>query len=456
MPKAVYITDPVPTETAARVDQPTFNVLSLCSGVGGLDLGLGLAVRNARTVCYVEREAYCCEVLAERMADGCLDAAPVWTDLRTFDGRPWRGVVDCVIGGYPCQPFSVAGKRLAAADPRHLWPEVARIVREVEPSWCFFENVAGHLRLGFEQVERDLRELGYVVAAGLFTAAEVGATHKRERLFIVGRRVSDDRGEPDRRRDGPATQISGVADPEHGSRTERAGDVLAGQRAGLHGQPADGGGEAGDGDVADTAGDRPQGGWEYNAGSSSSGATAVIGRRRPTEQCAENVGDPEGTGRQQHRRGGRSEGGQSPAEISRRAVRGEQRTAVDERVDADGGTIHSGNVGDSVVYTEIVGRREGRPEPAVRSGRDAATGTGLPTWPPGPGERERWAAIVAAYPTVKPAVRGVADGMAPRVDRLRAAGNGVVPAVAALAWRTLAPVVEEVAHAEGRPPLSDV
>lgn len=173
----------------------TFNVLSLCTGTGGLDLGIRMAVPAARTVCCVEREAFCVEVLATRMEEQALDDAPVWSDLKTFDGKPWRGVVDLVTGGYPCQPFSLAGARKGADDPRHLWPDVKRIVEEVAPQLCFFENVAGHLSLGFEDVVRDLEEMGYRVAAGLFTAEEVGAPHRRERLFIlahadVGRRES--------------------------------------------------------------------------------------------------------------------------------------------------------------------------------------------------------------------------------------------------------------------------
>jgi DNA (cytosine-5)-methyltransferase 1 len=161
------------------------NVLSLCAGGGGLDLGVGLAVPDARTVCYVENEVTAAAVLVSNMEAERLPAAPLWTDLRTFDGTAWRGVVDIVIGGYPCQPFSNAGKRLGADDPRHLWPEVCRIVSEVAPEWCFFENVGAHLRLGFDEVARDLQGMGYRVAAGLFTAEEVGAPHGRERLFIL-------------------------------------------------------------------------------------------------------------------------------------------------------------------------------------------------------------------------------------------------------------------------------
>lgn len=161
------------------------NVLALCAGIGGLELGIKLAHPPARCVCYVEGEAYAAAVLVRRMEEGCLDEAPVWSDVKTFDGKPWCGVVDCVSAGYPCQPFSIAGKRLGEDDPRHLWPDISRIVREVRPSLCFFENVPHHLRLGFKEVRAELCSMGYRVAAGLFTAEEVGAPHKRERLYIM-------------------------------------------------------------------------------------------------------------------------------------------------------------------------------------------------------------------------------------------------------------------------------
>ena len=161
------------------------NVLALCSGIGGIELGLKLAEPTARTVCYVEREAYPLAVTLARVRDGVLDDAPIGTDLKTFDGKPWRGVVDCITGGYPCQPFSSAGRRKGEDDPRHLWPDIRRIIGEVQPRFCFFENVAGHLSLGFESVWGNLCDMGYTVEAGLFTAAEVGAPHKRQRLFFL-------------------------------------------------------------------------------------------------------------------------------------------------------------------------------------------------------------------------------------------------------------------------------
>ena len=172
--------------------------LSLCSGAGGIDLGLTLAMPGYRTVGHVERETYAAALLVARMEDASLDQAVVWDDVGTFDGRSWRGAVDIVTAGYPCQPFSVAGKRQGAADPRHLWPHVARIIGEVEPPFVFLENVAHHLRLGFPEVASGLVGMGYRLAAGLFTAAEVGAPHKRERLFILAIREGDQLADPAR------------------------------------------------------------------------------------------------------------------------------------------------------------------------------------------------------------------------------------------------------------------
>ncbi|WP_295049739.1 DNA cytosine methyltransferase, partial [uncultured Paracoccus sp.] len=136
--------------------------------------------------------------LVARMEEASLDDAPLWDDVATFDGRPWRGAVDIVTAGYPCQPFSVAGKRRGADDPRHLWPHVARIIGEVEPPFVFLENVAHHLRLGFPEVASGLVGMDYRLAAGLFTAAEVGAPHKRKRLFIPAIREGDELADPAR------------------------------------------------------------------------------------------------------------------------------------------------------------------------------------------------------------------------------------------------------------------
>ncbi|MCI5097719.1 MAG: DNA cytosine methyltransferase [Rhodobacteraceae bacterium] len=172
-----------------------FRGLSLCSGVGGLDLGLHIAEPGYRTVCYVERNSFAASALVARMADASLDPAPIWDDLKSFDGRPWRGRVHILTAGYPCQPFSMSGLRKGEADPRHLWPDVARVIDEVRPEWCFFENVPGHLTLGLRDVVGDLQRLGYRVAARVQSAAEVGASHRRDRLFILAHADCRKRGE---------------------------------------------------------------------------------------------------------------------------------------------------------------------------------------------------------------------------------------------------------------------
>lgn len=162
------------------------NGLALCSGVGGIDLGLKLATGGAyRSVCHVEREGFVAAVLVARMAEKVLEDAPIWDDVTTFDGRPWRGIVDVITAGFPCQPHSVAGKRQGMADSRWIWDDIARIVDEVRPSLVFIENVPGLVTSGLERVRADLLRMGFRVEAGFFSATEVGAPHRRQRLFIL-------------------------------------------------------------------------------------------------------------------------------------------------------------------------------------------------------------------------------------------------------------------------------
>jgi len=164
----------------------TITVLSLCTGYGGLELGLSRALQNPMRVVAVEVEAYALANLVAKAEEGELAIEALWPDLRTFPKERFRGCFDIITAGYPCQPFSCAGKRQGESDPRHLWPYIAGIVQAVRPVWCFFENVSGHLTLGFPEVYRSLRDMGYSVETELFTAAECGAPHRRERLFILG------------------------------------------------------------------------------------------------------------------------------------------------------------------------------------------------------------------------------------------------------------------------------
>ncbi|MCJ8026993.1 DNA cytosine methyltransferase [Shinella yambaruensis] len=296
-------------------DVPSFTGVALCAGVGGLELGLHIAEPTYRTVCFVEREAFPAAALVARMGDEALDQAPVWSDVTTFDGRPWRGRVHLLTAGYPCQPFSFAGQRRGEDDPRHLWPHVRRIVAEMDPEWCFFENVEGHLSLGAASVFADLSAMGYSIKAGLFSAAEVGAPHQRRRLFIVA----------------------------HADKVP----ILHQDRAG-------------------------------------------VGERLPEDE---------------RRCGGSG--------ITIRDRKG--REGLDPDMVADHGM-------------------RGDPDASFQ----------LPVFPPAPSEFERWSPILARHPDLQPELFGLGDGMADRVDRCDAAGNGVVSLAAAYAWRTL-----KAAHLSG-------
>jgi len=161
-------------------------ILSLCTGMRGLERGIERAIGPVRTVSYVEIEAVVIENLVQQMEQGVLAPTPIFSNVKTFPWELFRGKVHGITGGYPCQPFSAAGLRKGADDPRHLWPFIKYGVKKSRPDWVFFENVEGHLSLGFERVQKDLRKMGYVVEAGVFTAQEVGAPHKRSRLFILG------------------------------------------------------------------------------------------------------------------------------------------------------------------------------------------------------------------------------------------------------------------------------
>ena len=239
--------------------QESPRVLSTVTGYGGIELGLAASVGPLRIIAYVEREAYACQNLVAKVEAGRLPCAPIWTDLRTFIAGPLLGRVDVLTGGYPCQPFSVAGKRLGAADPRHLWPEYVRIIGECRPRWCFFENVRGHVSKGLREVRYDLERLGYRVEAGIFSAEEVGAPHRRERVYLLAADTHREllrfqlRGSGGTYRDGPAVPgDDGKAQPM--ADANRAG--LEGHRDVYRGLPVD----------ARSGGPPDLGGWDVEPG----------------------------------------------------------------------------------------------------------------------------------------------------------------------------------------------
>lgn len=227
-----------------------------------------------RTVCYVERDQYCQRVLLQRMADGVLDVAPIWDNADIFNGFAFRGGVDVVSAGFPCQPFSVAGHQLAEADPRNGWPTTLRIIREARPRLVLLENVPGLLAGShgyFGTVLGDLAEAGYDARWGVLSAQDVGAPHVRKRLWVLAY-LPDADGE--RRGAGRSRRTSGsdsgiqnaageLADPDGGRfEGQRFSGLLDSERAPRGPDPDRCGGE-----IPDPIGDGVEG--EFEAGAAS-------------------------------------------------------------------------------------------------------------------------------------------------------------------------------------------
>jgi DNA (cytosine-5)-methyltransferase 1 len=156
------------------------NVLDLFSGIGGFSLGLERA--GMRTVAFCERDEYCRAVLRKHWPD-----VPCFDDIHTIDadGLGRLGRIDLVCGGFPCQPFSVAGEQKGKEDDRHLWPEMCRVIALARPAWVIGENVAGLIAMALDDVLADLEGLGYTARTFVIPAAAVGAPHRRDRLWIV-------------------------------------------------------------------------------------------------------------------------------------------------------------------------------------------------------------------------------------------------------------------------------
>jgi DNA (cytosine-5)-methyltransferase 1 len=286
------------------------NELALFAGAGGGILGGKLL--GWRTVCAVESDAYARSVLLARQRDGHLDRFPIWDDVKTFDGRKWRGSVDVVTAGWPCQDISCAGKGEGITGKRSgLWVEVARILGEVRPRHFLGENSSMLLaNRGWRTVFGDLSALGYRYRWGVLGAHHAGAPHKRDRIWILASHA-DRNSKPAEPVDDEAPRVSGVATN------------------------------------ADRAGQQEQ------------RRTVAVQAQQPAIECSRS-----------------------------------------HMADSDGRRGHDAGVG-----------RQRIPQ----NDRESSA-----TW---------WEA--------EPNVGRVADGVAHRVDRLRAIGNGQVPAVAALAWITL-------------------
>ena len=300
------------------------NELALFAGSGGGILGGHLL--GWRTVAAVEIEDYPRRVLLQRQADGLLPRFPVWDDICTFDGKPWRGKVDVISGGFPCQDISAAGKGDGLDGERSgLWTQMARVVSEVRPPFVFVENSPMLTTRGGTRVIADLTQMGYDTKWTVMGAADIGAPHQRDRFWIVAKQrelLSH-----------PKYHRNGWREQQQESSTQKDG-VLA--------NPSSFGSETG---LADTQG------WQE-------------GYTNQSQHSGSNLANP----------------------------------------------THSGDVW-----------REWELGFAQQEHHSGGSQTD--------GSRQWW--------SVEPPVGRVAHGVAHRVDRLKAIGNGQVPACAAAAWRLL-------------------
>jgi len=322
-----------------------------------------------------------------------------WDDVRTFDGRPYRGRIDVVSGGFPCQDISAAGKGAGIDGERSgMWAHMARIIREVGPRYAFVENSPVLTSRGLGVVLGDLAALGYDARWGVLGAIDAGAPHKRERIWIVAESRSAGAG-----------SVMGEAGDSHGRASGKYVPPLR-QAHGANGSNrTDPASESAD--AADAAGyGRGQGIKNGAGGSEGMGARP---QQRPRDGRG-NVADTAGT--QDHAKRGDCECGRDSM------GRNQETSQQDERApDHDGSCGCRGDVGNA----PCIGRHEEQTADDLQRSRlqseaRRSSGANGGSW---------WAS--------EPDVGRVAHGVAARVDRLKAIGNGQVPSVAALAWRIL-------------------
>ena len=364
------------------------NELALFAGAGGGILGGHLL--GWRTICAVEWDAYAASILVHRQNDGSLPPFPIWDDVQTFDGRPWRGRVDVISGGFPCQDISAAGKGAGIDGERSgMWGHMARIVGEVRPRFVFVENSPMLVGRGLARVLGDLASLGYDAKWGVLGARNAGAPHKRDRIWIVGEL-------PDSQLLRRNSRLRGQAGQQPGERREARGVI------------ASSGEDVADSDLCRFV--EPIDDEKRRDG--------VDSRESPGNCCraSEDVADAHGSGSESFKPSElRAEGAfQSPGHSGEAdQTQGEEESQGEEAVPHAHGKRPLPPEG----HRELGGQRSGECGHQERGGggQDAAE-----VW---------WA--------TEPELGRVAYGVAHRVDRLKCIGNGQVPQCAALAWRIL-------------------
>ena len=412
----------------------TLNELALFAGAGGGILGGKLL--GWRTVCAVEWDAYAASVLVARQNDGCLPPFPIWDDVQTFDGNPWRGRVDVISGGFPCQDISAAGKGAGIEGERSgMWKHMARIIGEILPAQVWVENSPMLVGRGLGTVLADLAEMGYDAEWGIVGAHHAAAPHKRDRIWIIGKlgNAYDD-GQAATEKRGSTPQGSHASPPRkiEAGQSARSGEQLSyvanaqsartrndgennGARSGEIHAPDDTGSTSGGDDRpehreamanASSAQDHAERG-DCECGRNGMGRTeqATQQNHRATDhhspcRCCGDVADTSGSGLQ---------GSKQPGTL---------RNERDREKGYGSATKCSGSPGSSLRNAPSTGLPHRIERPMGKPGAEPES------------ERSNWWAT-------EPDVGRVAHRVAARVDRLRCIGNGQVPAVVKLAWETL-------------------
>ena len=376
------------------------NELALFAGAGGGILGGKLL--GWRTVCAVERDAFAAAILAQRQNDGCCEPFPIWSDVETFDGRPWRGIVDVVSGGFPCTDISCAGKGAGIeGEESGLWREFARILGEVRHRYALVENSPMLTLRGLGTVLGDLAALGYDARWGVLSAADAiwleclarghrpALDHLRERIWIV----AEDANAGERRcggTDGRQIQQPWRAEVECAGDQNADGACIERERS----QPSGNSGRRSKATVGN--GGNSADAQRDGAGCVRQGPAESEGRER----------DPESVGN--------SSASTYDQSLGRLALQ----------------WWPSGIGGYADGLVAIANPNEARPQRTdVREERQHRTAQGLPAECDWRDVRGWW--------SVEPAVGRLVHGLADRVDRCKALGNGQVPAVVRLAWRML-------------------
>ena len=370
--------------------------VDLCSGIGGFSLGFEWAELST-PILFCDTEEWCRKILAKNFPN-----VPIATDVKELAHDPKRNVPDCDIltAGYPCQPFSVAGRQKGFEDDRHIWPYILRIVAHKRPTWCVFENVHGHIALGLDQVLADLEAEGYSTRTFIVPACGVNAPHRRDRLWIVG----------NAQHDGSSTaKVGGVN--EEDARGASQGQSQTEQSSGASGRKDDGSLRQ---ELADPNGIGRGGGNGTGRGTGERNVQSEKQGRSSLGREAERCGEPRG------------EDVAYSKGIIQDGIRGEANQVSDRgdtrlELERCGQRQFSGGSEQNVADTQSE-----QSTPDDNGGEQGAVSEPQQVQPRG---SDSWGGRGCNW-EIEPDVGRVAHGIPRRVDRLKGLGNAIVPRIA--------------------------